>query len=33
VFPEQQHTYAMPEEEQAAFEAVSGDRGEHDQRR
>jgi 3-methyl-2-oxobutanoate hydroxymethyltransferase len=32
-FPEQQHTYAMPEEEQAAFEAVSGDRGEHDQRR
>jgi 3-methyl-2-oxobutanoate hydroxymethyltransferase len=33
VFPEQQHTYAMPEEEQAAFEAVSGDLGEHDQRR
>src|SRR5437763_2464391 len=32
-FPEQQHTYAMPEEEQAAFEGVSGDRGEHDQRR
>jgi 3-methyl-2-oxobutanoate hydroxymethyltransferase len=32
-FPEEQHTYAMPEEEQAAFEAVSGDRGEHDQRR
>lgn len=32
-FPEQQHTYAMPEEEQAAFESVSGDRGEHDQRR
>jgi 3-methyl-2-oxobutanoate hydroxymethyltransferase len=32
-FPEQQHTYAMPKEELAAFEAVSGDRGEHDQRR
>jgi 3-methyl-2-oxobutanoate hydroxymethyltransferase len=32
-FPEEQHTYAMPEEEQAAFEAVaSGDGGEHDQR-
>jgi len=33
-FPEEQHTYAMPEEEQAAFESVaSGDGGEHDQRR
>jgi 3-methyl-2-oxobutanoate hydroxymethyltransferase len=33
-FPEEQHTYAMPEEEQAAFEEVSsGDRGEHEQRR
>ena len=33
-FPEEQHTYAMSEEEQAAFEAVSsGDRGDHDQRR
>jgi 3-methyl-2-oxobutanoate hydroxymethyltransferase len=32
-FPEQQHTYAMPEEELAAFESVSADRGEHDQRR
>jgi 3-methyl-2-oxobutanoate hydroxymethyltransferase len=34
VFPEEQHTYAMPEEEQAAFEAVSSsDGGHHDQRR
>jgi 3-methyl-2-oxobutanoate hydroxymethyltransferase len=34
VFPEEQHTYAMPEDEQAEFEAVSsGDGGEHDQRR
>ncbi len=34
VFPEEQHTYAMPEEERAEFEAVSsGDGGEHDQRR
>jgi 3-methyl-2-oxobutanoate hydroxymethyltransferase len=33
-FPEEQHTYAMPEEEQAAFEGVSsGDGGEHDQGR
>jgi len=33
-FPEQQHTYAMPEEEQAAFESISsGDGAEHDQRR
>jgi 3-methyl-2-oxobutanoate hydroxymethyltransferase len=33
-FPEERHTYAMPEEERAAFEGVpSGDRGEHDQRR
>jgi len=31
-FPEQQHTYAMPEEELAAFEGLSADRGEHDQR-
>jgi 3-methyl-2-oxobutanoate hydroxymethyltransferase len=33
-FPEDRHTYAMPEEERAAFEGVpSADRGEHDQRR
>jgi 3-methyl-2-oxobutanoate hydroxymethyltransferase len=33
-FPEERHTYAMPEEEQAEFEAVtSSDRGEDDQRR
>ena len=33
-FPEDRHTYAMPEEEQAAFESVSSaDRGEEDQRR
>ena len=33
-FPEERHTYAMPEEEQAAFEGVpSGNRGEDDQRR
>jgi 3-methyl-2-oxobutanoate hydroxymethyltransferase len=33
-FPEDQHSYAMPAEEQAAFEAVSsGDGREHDQRR
>ena len=33
-FPEERHTYAMPEEEQAAFEGVrSADRSEHDQRR
>jgi 3-methyl-2-oxobutanoate hydroxymethyltransferase len=32
-FPDEEHTYAMPEEEQAAFEAVSsGDGGEDDQR-
>jgi 3-methyl-2-oxobutanoate hydroxymethyltransferase len=32
-FPEEQHTYAMSEEEQEAFESVtSGDRGGHDQR-
>src|SRR5438045_3087692 len=32
-FPEEVHTYAMPKNEQAAFEAVSDDRGDHDQRR
>ena len=33
VFPEEQHTYAMSEEEQTEFEAVSsGDGGEHEQR-
>jgi 3-methyl-2-oxobutanoate hydroxymethyltransferase len=33
-FPEEQHTYGMPEEERAAFEAVSSaERGEHEQRR
>jgi 3-methyl-2-oxobutanoate hydroxymethyltransferase len=33
-FPEAQHTYAMPEDELASFEAVpSADRAEHDQRR
>jgi 3-methyl-2-oxobutanoate hydroxymethyltransferase len=33
-FPEERHTYGMPEEEQAAFEAVpSAELGEHDQRR
>jgi 3-methyl-2-oxobutanoate hydroxymethyltransferase len=33
-FPEGRHTYAMPEEEQAAFEGGrSADRSEHDQRR
>jgi 3-methyl-2-oxobutanoate hydroxymethyltransferase len=33
-FPEEKHTYAMPEEEQAAFEGVpSIELGEHDQRR
>jgi 3-methyl-2-oxobutanoate hydroxymethyltransferase len=32
-FPEEQHTYGMPEEERAAFEAVSSaERGEHEQR-
>jgi 3-methyl-2-oxobutanoate hydroxymethyltransferase len=33
-FPEERHTYAMPEEERAAFEGVpSADGREHDQRR
>jgi 3-methyl-2-oxobutanoate hydroxymethyltransferase len=33
-FPDDRHTYGMPEEEQAAFEGVpSVDRGEHDQHR
>jgi len=33
-FPEERHTYAMPEEEQAAFEGIpSADGREHDQRR
>jgi len=33
-FPEERHTYGMPAEEQAAFEAVpSAELGEHDQRR
>ena len=32
-FPEERHTYAMPEEEQTAFEGVpSADRSDHDQR-
>jgi 3-methyl-2-oxobutanoate hydroxymethyltransferase len=32
-FPEEQHTYGMPEEERAAFEAVSSaERGEHEER-
>jgi 3-methyl-2-oxobutanoate hydroxymethyltransferase len=33
-FPEERHTYGMPEEERAAFEAApSAELGEHDQRR
>src|SRR5438270_57822 len=33
-FPDQRHTYGMPEDEQAAFEtSSSADLGEHDQRR
>ena len=34
-FPEERHTYGMPEEEQAAFEAApsAAELGEHDQRR
>jgi 3-methyl-2-oxobutanoate hydroxymethyltransferase len=33
-FPEERHTYGMPEEERAAFDAApSAELGEHDQRR
>jgi 3-methyl-2-oxobutanoate hydroxymethyltransferase len=32
-FPEEQHTYAMPEEELTAFESGSGGVGDHEQRR